>query len=153
MRGNEGQGCVRSERDLLTISFSLGREVVMRSTLRFVVAFMVAALAASTVACDGTFSPAVSPTPLTISVTSLLTVSPAVVGVNGPVALSWVTEAKSIQLDACHDGKCRVVPPSLDGKSAIHYPDAVGEWKYVLYNVVATPDMLVRVAEQTVTVQ
>lgn len=122
----------------------------MRSFTRSFVVLLAAVLAVTTVACgDGLSSLSISPSSLTVNISGSLTVTPTVVLVGNTVNVSW-TGGSAVRVDACNNMQCVVIATS--GSSVQHTPATRGEWKYVLYGVIATPDMFVRVAEQSVLV-
>ena len=99
-------------------------------------------------ACANQPMPTMTAPSAVINVTGTLTVAPSSISVGNSVIVSWTSDS-AVRVDACN-AQCVAIATS--GTFVTHVPSVRGEWKYVLYNVVAT-DMTVWVAESTVQVR
>ncbi|MDP3763945.1 MAG: hypothetical protein Q8Q92_04940 [bacterium] len=88
-----------------------------------------------------------------INVAGTFTVAPSSISIGNSVTVSWVSDS-AIRVDACHSGQCvQIADQDTPGTSMLHAPDVPGEWQYKRYNTIAVPDVTVRTASDTVTIQ
>jgi len=79
-----------------------------------------------------------------------LTVTPGNVSLGYSVNVSW-TASSAVRVDVCNV-QCTTLTTGQSSGQTKHTPSALGEWRYVLYNSAAEPDVSVRLAEASVTV-
>ena len=121
----------------------------MRTCNNFALVVMALATVFANAACANQPMPTMTAPSAVINVVGTLTVAPSSILVGNSVAVSWTSDS-AVRVDACNM-QCTTIATS--GTSVNHTPAIRGQWKYQLYNVVATPDMTVWVAESTVQVQ